>query len=420
MLASKSNPASHFSWTYMNCNASITADCNKALGCSSQLVSPQGVMWEQGCGCTNQPSKKMMQQREYTNMHTQNWNMHASRMQCSTSRAYDHASNLVTQKTEKHLTNGSDSKPYNRAFVEGQMQGCHHNNGYSEFTPEKQYRGNLGTGIFKPTLLRSPQQAVNSQQYLWPGQPSNAQIMSPRGFPPLMPRDQTWSTASSCSCFTSLNGEPPHSSHQIPLQDMMAYPNGMSQNVGQQINSAYLQDSQNPIPSSLSQKQQNKVPANETGIKFDIKSGEKEEQEPHVSDIKNVTRNGGKHVFSSIEKCMNMISHDNRTKWGKNMSPASASTSLNLAFCGGSGSQFVTQVVNPQCGLVTPKHCQNWSVASSCSAQNEDQPPSKAEPTSLGKQHFFLGNFPVDVTITNGQEPSELTGFYDEKKYRFP
>lgn len=420
MLASKSNAASPFSWTYMNCHASITPDCNKALGCSRQLVSPQGVMWEQGCGCTNQLSKKMMQQREYTNMYTQNWNMHATKMQCSTSPAYDHASNLVTQKTDKHLSNGSDSKPYNRACVEGQMQGCHHNNGWSEFTPGQSYHGNLGTGIFKPTLLRSPQQGVNPQQYVWPGQPSNAHMMSPRGFPPLIPRDQSWSSASSCSGFTSLNGEQPHSSHQIPLQDMMGYPNGMSQNVGQQINSVYHPDSQNPIPSLLSQKQKNKVPANETGIKFDIKSREKEEQEPHVSDIRNVPRSGGKHVFRSTEKYMSMTSHHNRTKQGKNMSPASASTSPHPAFWGGSGSQYVTQVVNPQRGFVTPKHYQNWSIASSSSAQNEDQPPSKTEPTSLGKQHFFLGNFPVDVTITNGQEPSELTGFHDDKEVLIP
>eukprot|EP00495_Collosphaeridae_sp_1-RS-2012_P004177 TRINITY_DN3473_c0_g1_i1.p1 TRINITY_DN3473_c0_g1~~TRINITY_DN3473_c0_g1_i1.p1 ORF type:complete len:94 (-),score=2.35 TRINITY_DN3473_c0_g1_i1:650-931(-) len=87
---------------------------------------------------------------------------------------------------------------------------------------------------------------------------------------------------------------------------------------------------------------------------------------------------------------MNMTSHHKRTKQGKTMSPASASTSPHIAFWGGSGSQYVTQVVNPQRGLVKPRLYQNWSNASSSSAQNEDQPPSKTEPTSVGKQHFSL------------------------------
>jgi len=414
MLAPKSNAASPFSWTYLNCHASITPNCKNALSCSSQIVSPNEAMEEQGCGSTNPLSTRMMEQREYTNMHTQSWNLHASKMQCSPSSAYDHASNLVTPKIDNHLINSSDSKPYNQACFEGWTQGCHQHNGYSEFTLGQQYCGNLGAGIFKPALMRSPQQGVSPQQYLWPGQPSNTRIMSPRGFTPLIQRDQSWSSASSCSGFTSINGEQPHRSNQTPLQDMMGYTNIMSQNVGQQINSDYLSDSQNPIPSSLSQKQQNKDLANETGIKFDIKSREKDEQGPHVSDIRNVTRSNGNHVFPN-EKYMNMTSHHNRTKQRKNISPASAA-SPHLAFWGGSGSQFVTQVVNPQHGLVTPKVYQQWSTASSCSAQNEDQPPSKTEPTPVGKQHFFLGNFPVDVTITKGQEPSELTGFYDDRE----
>jgi len=417
MLAPNNNASTPFSWTYMNYVASPNPDYQDTVGSvgwSSQLVSPSGTMEKQVCGCTNNLAQSKMEYRKYTNLHSQNWNVHANNMPCSASQGIDQISNVQSNRKDQLLGNGSSFNSDNWTCYEGQMQSCHSKYGYSESTLGQKTYGNQGTGVFRPTTVKSPQQGVNNQRYLWPGPPFNTHPLSFQRVPQQFHQDQAWSSASSCSGITSLNGEQSQSSCQIYTQEMMGYLTGKSQSVEKTISKVYQSEPPNLFQSLSSQQQRNKVSTNKTGSKFDKKSKEKKEQESQSFESRNVSRRHAPRA--SREKYINIASHHKRSNQVRGMSPTSASTSPQIAVWPGIGSQFGTPVLNPQCVVPIPKQYQYWSATSSCSAQNDDQPPSKSESMKLEQQHFVLGNFPVDVTFRTGVEPSELTGFYDDNE----
>jgi len=242
MLAANTNASPPFSLTYMNYVASPTRDYHKAVGWSSQLVSPPGEMKEQGCGCTNHLSQRMMEYREWTNVHSQNWNMHAKSMHCSASAGFDHASNGTG-----FFTPTSVRSPHKSMHSSASAGFDHASN---------------GTAIFSPTSMRSPLQGVIPQQYICPRTPFNTHLVCPQVVPKQLQLYQSSSSSSSCSGLMSLNGEQSNCFSEIYPQEIMGYPNGNSQNLSKQINSVYLSDSHNHVPSSRSLKQQKKVYVN--------------------------------------------------------------------------------------------------------------------------------------------------------------
>lgn len=144
------------------------------------------------------------------------------------------------------------------------------------------------------------------------------------------------------------------------------------------------------------QRSNNPAVVHETNI--DVKSTKKERRGPKSSGGKIGCRARG-HRASSRIKHTSMTSHQIRSNRVRSISPADVPMSPQASFRQGGGSQCMSQAAHPQYLPSTPQHFQYWSTASSSSAQNEDQSPSKTEPHSYEKQYLFLGNFPVDVTI---------------------
>merc|ERR1719204_149886 len=276
----------------------------------------------------------------------------------------------------------------------------------------QQYNGgNWGRGVLPPSAMASPQGGVSPNQYRWPG-PLYMAHPSPSIVSQKHHSEQGLSSASSISGMTSINGEQPTNTNQTP-HGGFNYSNLTSQNTNIQPSRTYFSNTPSYNPTCHSQQWTSSNSCiNGLDWKFERKSADSGNQMQQPSWSKNLY-SGQKTKLCPQGNSAKMMRSTNKTNNGRNISSNTAYVSPKPGVWPGSGSLLMTKVVSPKCVVPMPQHLQFWSTPTSSVAQNDEQIPCRSKSVKLDKEHFVLGNFPVDVTLTPRTVPSKL--FHDSE-----